>query len=213
LLSVCLIGTGPQAVGFETWVARRDAGVVRQARDYSCGLASLATLFALRGWPGASEEALLSELLTAGDGGAQARITRRGVSFADLAMLASNRGLRALGVQASVTSLARLRQPALVALRVPGGTHFAVVRAVADDGAVLIADPSWGNRWLSAWEFAQRFEEVNGSGRGRLLLVGRHDDSAATAAASPLRAPRRRAHLPPALSRAAWNDGMRVLPE
>lgn len=185
-------------MGFETWVARRDSGVVRQAYDYSCGLASLATLFALRGWSGASEEALLRELLATGEDVTQARVTGRGVSFADLAGLAEKRGLQALGVEASTASLVRLRQPAVVALRVPGGTHFAVIRAVAEDGAVYLADPSWGNRWLSAWEFARRFEDVAGSGRGRLLLVVRHDATHATAPA-PRRALRRRVYLPPVL--------------
>ena len=188
----------PEAVSFETWVARRDAGVVRQARDYSCGLASLATLFALRGWPDASEEGLLRELVATGDGGAQGRVTERGVSFSDLARLAAGRGLSTVGIEASVASLARLRQPAVVALRVPGGRHFAVIRAVADDGAVLLADPSWGNRWLAAWEFARRFEETRGSGRGRLLLVAGPGDGE-PAGAAPMQAPRQRAYLPPVL--------------
>ena len=144
-LPACLLATAPPSAGFENWVARRDAGVVRQARDYSCGLASLATLFALRGWPAASEEALLGELPAAGNDGTESRVAQRGV----------------------------------------------------EDGAVFLADPSWGNRWLASWEFARRFEAIPGSGRGRLLLIARRDDGADNAAG--LRARQSPVYLPPVL--------------
>ena len=39
---VILVATAAQAI--ESWVERRDEGVVKQSLDYSCGVASVATL-------------------------------------------------------------------------------------------------------------------------------------------------------------------------
>ncbi|MEO1081431.1 MAG: cysteine peptidase family C39 domain-containing protein [Pseudomonadota bacterium] len=172
----------PESV-FQSWVERRDAGLVRQGYDFSCGLAALATLMS---WQGVrvSEAELLAEL------GDSWRAENRSISFADLAMLARRLGFVAQGVAVPTESLKGLRRPAIVALRTEGRAHFSVLRAVAPDGAVLLADPTWGHRRVAAWAFRRAFEgasvdvlgnagpapgEAAGSGAaaaGRLLLVG-----------------------------------------
>jgi predicted double-glycine peptidase len=135
---------------------------VRQSRDYSCGLAALATVLTRLGSP-VSEEELLEEI-------ARGDTIHPEVSFSDLARLARERGFRALGVAIAPDLLPRLRgRPAIVALNVDGSAHFSVLRAAHADGAVWLADPSWGNRRLAGWEF-ERYFSANGE-RGRVLLI------------------------------------------
>jgi predicted double-glycine peptidase len=172
------LAVGP-AEGFESWVQLRDHGVVRQERDFSCGLAALATLLAADGEAGITESVLLSELEALHADAAISRIERGGVSFADLALLAQAHGRRAVGVQLPVSGLRRVRGPAIVALQVNGRPHFSLLRAVRPDGAVWLADPTWGNRRLSAPAFTRAFSGADG--RGRALLV-----SAAAPDAAPL---------------------------
>lgn len=152
--------------------------MVRQQRDYSCGLASLATL--LGGYYGdpVAEEALLQQLLKLR--GAQARddFSRRGVSLADIALLARGRGYRAVGVDVAARALPALRGPVIALLRYRGVSHFTVLRGVDARGHVLLADPSWGNRQFSRGDFARLFA-TGAEGRGRLLIVVRDEGAPA----------------------------------
>ncbi|MEM9314390.1 MAG: cysteine peptidase family C39 domain-containing protein [Pseudomonadota bacterium] len=173
-------------VAFQSWVERRDSGLVRQAYDFSCGLAALATLM---NWHGVSvtEAELLAEL------GDTWRTQQRRISFADLATLARRRGFLAQGVAVPTESLKGLRRPAIVALRTEGRDHFSVLRAVSPDGVALLADPTWGHRRMAEWTFRRALEGASASASrarvagsiptqtsasasaaaGRLLLVGR----------------------------------------
>ncbi|MEE4279666.1 MAG: cysteine peptidase family C39 domain-containing protein [Halieaceae bacterium] len=151
------------AAAFDTWVAQRDRAVVRQSLDYSCGLAALATVLSELG-PAVSEASLLGDL------GVQASGSRPGISFADLSRLARERGFRARGVAVRPSLLPRLRgQSVIIAMTIDGRAHFSVLREASEDGAVWLADPSWGNRRLAAWEFERYF--VDEGGLGRLLLI------------------------------------------
>ncbi|TCO78366.1 hypothetical protein EV688_101182 [Chromatocurvus halotolerans] len=172
--------------GFRDWKALRDAGVVRQERDFSCGLAALATLLTHYFDQPASESDLLARLglpdadvLTAtrpaGDSAPAERARRqrlqeRGVSLALLAALARQYGLRAQGVSIRPEALSRLSVPAIAYIEPEGEPHFTLIRGVDRHGNIQVADPSWGNRLFSAADFARVFS-LNGSTAGRLLLV------------------------------------------
>jgi predicted double-glycine peptidase len=151
--------------------------VVRQARDFSCGIASLATLLRAWGIDAVTEAGLLRDLLADSERVSARRLAQRGVSFAQLANLARRHGFSALGIDVATMDLQRLRHPVIVALDVGVGMHFSVLRGITASGAVLLADPSWGNRWLSAWEFRRYYEDD--AGRGRLLLIHRPGAAAA----------------------------------
>lgn len=163
LLSLAL-STQAAERDFRTWVERRDAGVVRQQWDFSCGLASLATLLTYYFDDAVSEKVLLNALPE--DVGRR----QRGVSLQDLASLAEGRGYRAAGLGASADALLRLRRPVIVYLELEGQPHFSVLRGIDGSGRVLLADPSGGNRRVSRGEFARWFEVQDGA-RGRLLLL------------------------------------------
>lgn len=156
---------------FQDWLQLRDDGVVRQQRDFSCGLAALATLLELQFGLAVSEQSLLEELLLIDE----RDVANAGVSFAALVALANQRSIHGFGVSVNYTTLRKLRQPAIVALSVNGRDHFSVLKRIDETGNVWLADPSWGNRRLAEWQFAPMFlfPSDKGVGRnsgGRLLL-------------------------------------------
>lgn len=171
---------------FRDWRALRDAGVVRQERDFSCGLAALATLLTHYFDYPASESDLLARLglpdageftdtrtegaIAPAERARRQRLQERGVSLALLADLARQYGLRAQGVSIRPGALSRLSVPAIAYIEPGGEPHFTLIRGVDRHGNVQVADPSWGNRLFSAADFARVFS-VNGSAAGRLLLV------------------------------------------
>ena len=162
----------PAAAAFSNWVELRDAGVVRQQWDFSCGLASLATLLKYRYGLDVDERQLLEQLRGRGDGHRRsADIETLGVSLADLAWLASRYGLRARGLRVPLITLRRLTSPVIVYLEQAGQPHFAVLRGIDAGGRVLLADPAAGNRRLGAEAFA-RWYSPRGDGAGNLLLLG-----------------------------------------
>jgi predicted double-glycine peptidase len=118
-----------------------------------------------------SEDELLQSLVGL-QPGREGAYKRRGVSFADLSELAQGRGFAALGLELPLHALSELKVPVIVHLVYREQQHFSVLRSVAPSGAVVLADPSWGNRTLSKSEFAQLFSRATGE-RGRVLLIGR----------------------------------------
>ena len=169
LAPVLLLVAGACQAGapFESWLERRDKGVIRQQFDYSCGLAALATILTHHYADPVDELELLQALtIAAGTDGAGAGDRRVGVSFADLAALAGLRGYLARGLSLPLADLARLRQPVIVALSVNRRAHFSVLERVDARGVFHLADPSWGNRRLSAAEFRRYFSAVTEPANG-----------------------------------------------
>ncbi len=143
----------------------RDAGVVRQQRDFSCGTAALATLLTHYFLRPTSEAELLEALLATVGSDA---LHRHGVSLRALATLAEARGLAASGVAVRAEALDALRAPAIAWLAPRGQPHFAVLRGVSP-AAVELADPARGNVRVRRAAFERDF--LDEDGRGRLLLL------------------------------------------
>lgn len=153
-VSAVLALPSPPVSAFSDWVSRRDEGVVRQALDYSCGIAALATYLTHYWQQPVSEQDLLTLLVEEGDGWElPADWQSRGVSWRLLEQLAGRHGLQAAALSLPVDLLMSLRVPALVRLVVRGRAHFSVLRGVDPRGRLQLADPSWGNQVLSREAF------------------------------------------------------------
>jgi predicted double-glycine peptidase len=172
-----LAASGAAAGGgnFRDWVTLRDAGVVRQRHDFSCGLASLATLLTHYYQMEVGEDDLLAELENRPGAGVSV-YRERGVSLADLAWLSRRHGIESVGLRLPPAALSTLRRPVIVYLEQRGEPHFSVLRGTGADGAVLLADPAAGNRRASAAQFAHWFA-IDGE-RGRALLLAPADERA-----------------------------------
>jgi len=126
--------------------ALRQKHVVLQHKDYSCGAASMATLFNYYLEYPISEGQVIRELIAIAkkSGTLIDIIRRRGFSLLDLKRFAESKGFKAVGYRLEFKDLVDLHMPALVPIIPSGFKHFVVFRG-ADERFVYLADPSFGN--------------------------------------------------------------------
>jgi predicted double-glycine peptidase len=150
-------------VPVQSWKTRRDAHIVKQDLDYSCGAASLATLLNSYYGQEVTEGALL-KAMDKGDGRA---------SFDDMARALPQFGFRAQGFAASWEQLAQLKMPIILYVKHRKDDHFTVLRGISGD-TVWLADPSLGNRTYSRAQFLamwQTREDADDGLAGKFLAV------------------------------------------
>lgn len=138
----------------------RNANVVFQSEDYSCGAAALATLLRFGYGMDHSEETVIRGMLQTSD---PEVVAREGFSLLDMKRFVEGQGLRARGFRAAVDDLRSLRVPVIALLDMDGYAHFVLVRGI-DRGLVRILDPMAGARTVPV----QRFKE---SWNGIVLAV------------------------------------------
>lgn len=114
--------------------------VVKQAYDYSCGSAAVATLLTYHFNHPVDEQAVLDAMLAAGD---QAKIRREGFSLLDMKRYLDATGYLANGYRISLDKLAQVEIPAIALIDTEGYLHFVVIKG-ADQAQVLIGDPAIG---------------------------------------------------------------------
>lgn len=166
-MSTAMVNThsGVLQVPVKNWKTLRDAQVVKQDLDYSCGAASLATLLNYFYGQDLTEEALL-KAMDKGDGRA---------SFDDMAKALPKFGFKAQGFAASWDQLRRLKMPVIVYVKHRKNDHFSVLRGIHQD-TVWLADPSLGNRtysrqqFLAMWQTRQDSENADLSGKFLAIL-------------------------------------------
>ena len=101
-------GTAWLETGVTSLRALRDAGVVKQRYDYSCGAASLATLLTYGLNDRVDEDGLLRALLESLKSDELTELQRKGLSLRDLQRLAQTRGHKAQGFRLHHDQLAKL---------------------------------------------------------------------------------------------------------
>jgi predicted double-glycine peptidase len=148
----------------------RDAGVVKQRYDYSCGSASLATLLTYGLNDPVDEDALLRALLEPLSPDELTALQKKGLSLFDLQQLAQKRGHRAQGFRLHQSQLAKLSRPVIVFIKPHGYEHFAVLKGLRGD-RVHLADPSLGNVRMPLYRFLDMWADE--SGRGVVFAVER----------------------------------------
>lgn len=145
----------------KSWKSFRDEGVEKQYLDYSCGSAALATIFKSYYGMNVSEHDILQKVIKHGDDGT--------ASFYDLQKVSEDYSFKASGVRVTFETLRTLQIPAIVYLQNEERDHFSVVKGIGNNGTVSLADPSWGNRNLSAGQFRKMWESEGGT--GKVLVV------------------------------------------
>ena len=130
----------------------RFQATLRQQYDFSCGSAALATLLTHHYGVPTSEQDAFKYMFLSGD---QDKIRREGFSLLDMQRFLKSRGYTADGFQLPLDKLIEAKLPAIVLISDKGYHHFVVVKG-AEDGRILLGDPSRGTRTIPR----ERFEEM-----------------------------------------------------
>lgn len=146
------------SVPFHSWLTLRTRDVVLQQLDFSCGAASVATIATYYlGHPVTEEQALLTvrRRYTAEEWKGK---VNSGLSFDDLAYMASQFGLAAQGGKVGLSGLLQLNGPVIVHLDKGKGNflHFSVLRGI-EGLTVYMADPLLGTAPMSLGDFLDQF--------------------------------------------------------
>jgi hypothetical protein len=141
----------------KSWLERRNANVVMQRRDYSCGAAALATVIKHHWGDPVTETQILLEvvrMLTPEE--LQERV-RNGLSLTDLRRVAVRMGYEATIGRVEFTNLQESKVPLVVGIVVNDFDHFVVFRGT-DGYYAYLADPARGNVRTPIAEFQQQWQ-------------------------------------------------------
>lgn len=123
----------------------------RQQFDFSCGSAALATLLTYHYGTPVTEKVVFEAMFANGD---QAKIRRQGFSMLDMKNFLAARGFVGDGFQQPLDKLLSSKLPAIVLISDRGYNHFVVIKG-AEDGRILLGDPSSGTRSVTRERFME----------------------------------------------------------
>lgn len=147
----------------------RDANVIKQQFDYSCGAAALATLLRYGLGDSVTEQQVLQQLFGLLSDEERPSVLGQGFSLLHLQRVAQARGYRAEGFRLEPRFLAQLNGPVIIFIQPRGYKHFAVLRGIKDD-RVFLADPSLGNVRMPIYRFLEDWLDPS-SGTGIIFVV------------------------------------------
>jgi predicted double-glycine peptidase len=152
VLGALLLATQAQARPVKSLLEMRQAGVVLQKWDISCGAAALATLLTYQLHDPVSERQVALGMLHGTD---PLKVKYRGgFSLLDMKNYAAARGFEADGYEGmTIADLVKMA-PLIVPIHILDYYHFVIVRGMVADRVVL-ADPAYGNRTMPLDEFMQ----------------------------------------------------------
>jgi predicted double-glycine peptidase len=134
----------------------KDADLVRQMYDYSCGSAALATILNFYLGENLSEKQVINGLLRHGE---REKITkRRAFSMLDMKRFVKVLGYRGVGYKAGIDDLRTLDGPCIVSIKPRKYLHFVVFKGIYEDH-VFVADPSLGNMSFTVSKFEEIWEK------------------------------------------------------
>jgi len=138
----------------ESMVDQRHNHVQLQERDFSCGAASMTSIFNFFLEEPIKETEVIEGLLESAKkrGTIESVIRRRGFTLLDLKRYAEDKGYETTAFKLEFDDLAKLGEPAIVPIIPNGYKHFVAFRG-ADKKYVYLADPSFGNLTQTIEEF------------------------------------------------------------
>jgi hypothetical protein len=136
--------------------ARKFETVVRQAYDFSCGSAALATLLTYHYDRPVGEAQVFDAMWTVGD---QTNIRAKGFSLLDMKLYLESIGLKADGYRVPLSKLKEVGVPTIALITHKGYAHFVVLRGIAEDYVVL-GDPSLGAITMSRADFEKAWNGI-----------------------------------------------------
>lgn len=165
-LTAAVISTFPATARTVSLKEIREAGVVIQNWDTSCGAAALATVLTYTFNDPVSEHEVANGLLRQTE---PLKVRHRGgFSLLDMKRYAAERGYRATGFQGMSFDDIRYLDGPIVPVQFHGYNHYVVFKGLTPDGEIHLADPAYGNRMVSR----KKFEEAWMDGIAFVMLRG-----------------------------------------
>ncbi len=127
----------------------RFRNVVKQAYDFSCGSAAIATLLSHHYDSPVTEQAVFKDMYQTGD---QTKIRKEGFSLLDMKQYLNRRNIQSDGFRAPLDKLLEVGIPAITLITTRGYRHFVVVKGLSDD-EILVGDPALGTKTYNRAEF------------------------------------------------------------
>ena len=144
----------------KSWIEFKNENLTRQEYDYSCGSASLSTILKYYYDLDIGEKEILDEVLKSkGYDISKKEKLEDGdttLSFLDLANYANNKGFKAIGLALDLKSLAKLKAPVILFVKIRKSEHFTIYKNM-DKNYVYLADPSFGNIKVKISKFKEMF--------------------------------------------------------
>lgn len=131
----------------------REAGVVMQQWDTSCAAAALATVFTYVLQRPVSERSIAQSMLKRTD---PLRVKHRGgFSLLDMKRFVETKGFEAKAMSGFKMDDLVYFDGVVVPINQFGYNHYVIFRGVGDDNKIHLADPAFGNRYVSREHFEQ----------------------------------------------------------
>lgn len=134
----------------------QDERVIKQAYDYSCGSAALATILNYYLGEGLSERQVIQGMLRYGH--TKKISERRAFSLLDMKKFVNVLGYRGVGYKAEIKDLKTLGMPCLLPLNLFRYRHFVIFKGIYG-GRVFLADPYSGNVSYTLPEFRDMWHQ------------------------------------------------------
>jgi predicted double-glycine peptidase len=139
-----------------SWKAMKFTNLVAQQSDFSCGAATLATIFNFAYHRKTTEGQVLVNMMKVAD---PDLVREKGFSLLDMKNYVQTIGMQAEGYSIPYSSLPKMKVPGIVLLNLKGYKHFVVLRK-ADDNYVHVGDPALGNRVMKRPDFEKTWNGV-----------------------------------------------------
>jgi predicted double-glycine peptidase len=136
----------------------RNAGVVLQERDFSCGAAALATMMVYQWHSQVTETQILVALVLMMTKEEMQDRIKNGLTLTDLRRLSAKLGYQAVMGKLTIDKLRESKVPLIVGITVNDFNHFVIYRGM-DDAYVYIADPARGKIRVPIEEFDKQWQQ------------------------------------------------------
>ena len=158
-----------------SWIEIKNKNLTRQKHDYSCGSASLSTIFKYYYGQDIGEKEILDAVMKM-KGLTEENIRQKykeakGLSFLDLSSFTQDKGFKALGIALDIEALKKLKIPVILYVKIRNSEHFTVYKGM-DDKYAYLADPSMGNTKIRLSKFKEMFyQREDLAFPGKLLAI------------------------------------------
>lgn len=164
----------------KSWIEIKNAHLVKQEYDFSCGAAAVATILKYFFNEDISEKEVLDFVLKKKgiDKSDKEKLEEKEIklSFYDLKEFVEIKNYKALGLALNLETLKKLKVPAIIFLTIRKKEHFSVYKGM-DEKFIYLADPSFGNMRVTYGKFKEMFysKEVK-SPHGKIFVFTPTDE-------------------------------------